>query len=190
MLEPNQRSVTRRKSRWPLPIRLLTLEAAHEKGRVHRDLKPAKDMRLAREPRHAVDIGSERLGQNLDRHIKPKFGIRRAPHLAHPAFALAELRNNPVMRNDGLGGHLAHPAVSVDDDVDAVVAAGHRHRAQHHETLAVADRLPVDRPKNEREPPRGKSCFGSLASKPSIRQRRSSSEKLSVASTASTTGRS
>jgi hypothetical protein len=82
---------------------LLTLEAAHEKGRVHRDLKPAKDMRLAREPRHAVDIGSERRGQNLDRHITPKFGIRRAPHLAHPAFALAELRNNPVMRNDGLG---------------------------------------------------------------------------------------
>jgi hypothetical protein len=78
------------------------LEAAHEKGRVHRDLKPAKEMRLAREPRHAVDMGSERLGQNLDRHITPKFGIRRTPHLAPPAFA--ELRNNPVLRNGRLGG--------------------------------------------------------------------------------------
>ena len=42
---------------------------------------------LAREPREAIRIVRERLGQHLDGHVAVELRIARAIHLAHAAFA-------------------------------------------------------------------------------------------------------
>ncbi len=42
---------------------------------------------FAGEPRKALRIMRERLGQHLDRHVAIELRVARAPHLPHPAFA-------------------------------------------------------------------------------------------------------
>ena len=42
---------------------------------------------FAREPRQAVGIVRERLGQDLDRDVTVQLGVARTEHLAHAAFA-------------------------------------------------------------------------------------------------------
>src|SRR5207244_12260931 len=42
---------------------------------------------FAREPREAIRIVRERVGQNFQRDIAIELGIAGSPHLPHPAFA-------------------------------------------------------------------------------------------------------
>ena len=44
-------------------------------------------LRFALESRQALEVGSERLGQDLDRDLATPRGVSRSLHLSHPAFA-------------------------------------------------------------------------------------------------------
>ena len=46
-------------------------------------IQGGEQTRFPRESRPALRIRGEIRGQNLDRHIAPKFGVARAIHLAH-----------------------------------------------------------------------------------------------------------
>jgi hypothetical protein len=57
--------------------------------------------RFALEPRHAVGIGGEDLGQQLDRHLPAQRGVLRTPHHSHAA--LAELGDQAILEKGVTG---------------------------------------------------------------------------------------
>jgi len=56
-------------------------------------------LRFAREAHHAVGIGRERVGEDLDRDLAIEPRVTRAIHLAHPSRA--ERAHDFVMRKSG-----------------------------------------------------------------------------------------